>query len=212
VKNLLNDEGNTFAVIRHMLEEELGYSLHYRVLDGKAFVPQHRAHFHRGSKPREFFFPELPKQGRSSIDPRGHCACEVHVVRQALEYLQGYAEKHRAKGNGFGFGLVGRDDTSRTLSARYYKDGSEILIKQPRKNPRRLTPSECAKLMGFPDDFVIPVSDTRAYKQFGNSVVVPLVRVVACEILRALGYPVSEGAAPNGQKRSAEQLRVTLNA
>jgi DNA (cytosine-5)-methyltransferase 1 len=93
-------------------------------------------------------------------------------------YLQQYAEKHRLKGNGFGFGLVTPKDIARTLSARYYKDGSEILIKQ-RKNPRRLTPRECARLMGLPDSFVIPVSDTRAYKQFGNSVAVPVVRAVA---------------------------------
>jgi DNA (cytosine-5)-methyltransferase 1 len=97
-------------------------------------------------------------------------------------YLQRYAEKHRAKGNGFGFGLVESKDIARTLSARYYKDGSEILIKQ-RGNPRRLTPRECARLMGFPDSFKIPVSDTRAYKQFGNAVVVPVIREVA-RILR----------------------------
>jgi DNA (cytosine-5)-methyltransferase 1 len=95
-------------------------------------------------------------------------------------YLQNYAAKHKAKGNGFGFGLVGPEDVTRTLSARYYKDGSEILVRQRgRKNPRRLTPRECARLMGFPDTFRIPVSDTRAYKQYGNSVVVPVVREVA---------------------------------
>jgi DNA (cytosine-5)-methyltransferase 1 len=95
-------------------------------------------------------------------------------------YLQDYAEKHRSKGNGFGFGLVGPDDVSRTLSARYFKDGSEILVSQgPRKNPRRLTPRECARLMGYSDEFRIPVSDTQAYKQFGNSVAVPVFREVA---------------------------------
>ncbi|MEQ1936167.1 MAG: DNA cytosine methyltransferase, partial [Fimbriimonadaceae bacterium] len=95
-------------------------------------------------------------------------------------YLQDYAKKHQEKGNGFGFGLVGPGDVSRTLSARYYKDGSEILIDQGMgKNPRRLTPRECARLMGYPDDFQIPVSDTQAYKQFGNSVAVPVFREVA---------------------------------
>lgn len=218
VKNLLShDKGQTFAVIRHVLEEELGYSLHYRVLDGKAFVPQHRERiFIVGfKKPRDFFFPELPKQGPKLDSILEDIVPSKYTLSDKLwNYLQRYAEKHRAKGNGFGFGLVGKDDISRTLSARYYKDGSEILIKQPRKNPRRLTPTECIKLMGFPESFKIPesISDTRAYKQFGNSVVVPLVRVVACEILRALGYPVSEDAAPKGQRRSAEQLRVTLNA
>ena len=95
-------------------------------------------------------------------------------------YLQNYAAKHRAKGNGFGFGLVKPGDVTRTLSARYYKDGSEILVYQgTRKNPRRLTPRECARLMGYPDTFRIPVSDTRAYKQFGNSVVVDVMAHVA---------------------------------
>ena len=95
-------------------------------------------------------------------------------------YLQAYAQKHRSMGNGFGYGLVNENDIARTLSARYYKDGSEILISQGEgKNPRRLTPRECARLMGYPDDYVIPVSDTRAYKQFGNSVVVPLFNAVA---------------------------------
>ena len=95
-------------------------------------------------------------------------------------YLQNYAKKHKAAGNGFGFGLVTEDDIARTLSARYYKDGSEILVYQgKKKNPRRLTPRECARLMGYPDDFIIPVSDTRAYKQFGNSVIVPLFYTIA---------------------------------
>jgi len=95
-------------------------------------------------------------------------------------YLQAYAEKHRAAGNGFGFGLVNGDSVTRTLSARYYKDGSEILVSQgSRKRPRRLTPRECARLMGLSDDFIIPVSDTQAYKQFGNSVVMPVMREVA---------------------------------
>jgi DNA (cytosine-5)-methyltransferase 1 len=102
-------------------------------------------------------------------------------------YLQGYADKHRAAGNGFGFGLVGPDDVARTLSARYYKDGSEILVEQKGKNPRRLTPRECARLMGFDEPggkaFIIPVSDTQAYRQFGNSVVVPVVKAVADHML-----------------------------
>jgi len=95
-------------------------------------------------------------------------------------YLQAYAQKHRAAGNGFGFGLVTAQSVTRTLSARYYKDGSEILVSQGgRRRPRRLTPRECARLMGFPDTFRIPVSDTQAYRQFGNSVVVPVMQEVA---------------------------------
>ena len=102
-------------------------------------------------------------------------------------YLQNYAKKHREAGNGFGFGLVTRNDTSRTLSARYHKDGSEILISQGKsKNPRRLTPRECARLMGYPDSFEIPVSDTQAYRQFGNSVVVPVISKIARKVVSTL--------------------------
>jgi DNA (cytosine-5)-methyltransferase 1 len=100
------------------------------------------------------------------------------------DYLQKYAQKHKAAGNGFGFGLVDFDGISRTLSARYYKDGSEILIPQLGKNPRRLTPRECARLQGYPDKFKIPVSDTQAYKQFGNSVVMPLMQEVGASIVK----------------------------
>jgi DNA (cytosine-5)-methyltransferase 1 len=102
------------------------------------------------------------------------------------EYLQKYAEKHKAKGNGFGFGLTDLDGISRTLSARYYKDGSEILIPQKGENPRRLTPRECARLQGFPEEFLITVSDTQAYKQFGNSVTVPLIQAVGKNIVKQL--------------------------
>ncbi|MCI7029124.1 MAG: DNA cytosine methyltransferase, partial [Clostridiales bacterium] len=102
------------------------------------------------------------------------------------DYLQNYAAKHKAAGNGFGYGIAPLDGISRTLSARYYKDGSEILIAQEGKNPRRLTPRECARLQGFPDDFKIPVSDTQAYRQFGNSVVVPLMSEVARLVVRKM--------------------------
>ena len=102
------------------------------------------------------------------------------LTENLWNYLQAYKAKHAAQGNGFGFGLVTGKQVSRTLSARYYKDGSEILISQGASmRPRRLTPRECARLMGFADDFRIPVSDTRAYKQFGNSVVVPVMRELA---------------------------------
>ena len=188
VKNLKShDRGRTFRVITEALEE-LDYEVFHAVLDGQDFVPQHRERilivgFDRKRYGRDpgFRFNITP------VDPKP-------VVRDILEtdvdgkytltdklwtYLQNYAEKHRAAGNGFGFGIADPDGVARTLSARYYKDGSEILIEQPEKNPRRLTPRECARLQGFPDDFVIPVSDTQAYKQFGNSVVVPLMTNVA---------------------------------
>ena len=101
-------------------------------------------------------------------------------------YLQKYAAKHKAAGNGFGYGIAPMNGVSRTLSARYYKDGSEVLIQQNKKNPRKLTPRECARLQGFPDTFKIPVSDTQAYRQFGNSVVVPLITDVASLIVKKL--------------------------
>jgi DNA (cytosine-5)-methyltransferase 1 len=103
-------------------------------------------------------------------------------------FLQAHANKHAAKGNGFGFGLMNpsKDMTARTLTARYHKDGSEILVKQEGKNPRRLTPRECARIMGYPDTFKIIVSNTQAYKQFGNSVVVPVVKLFADQIKNIL--------------------------
>ena len=207
VKNLVShDRGNTFRVIRETLEQDLGYHIHYRVIDGRHFVPQHRERIiivgfrektgfswdnlqlpsrgprlasilHRtdGSEPylewdgeRYFNFSRNAVQPKFTLTPR------------LWDYLQAYAEKHRAAGNGFGYGLVGGESVARTLSARYYKDGSEILVSQGKAHcPRRLTPRECARLMGFPDTFRIPVSDTQAYRQFGNSVVVPVIREVA---------------------------------
>ena len=114
-------------------------------------------------------------------------------------YLQAYAAKHAAKGNGFGCSVFGPDCVARTLSARYHKDGSEILIRQNRKNPRRLTPRECARLMGLPNSFKIPVSDTQAYRQFGNSVVMPVVREIANGIATILRGAELETIIPNAQ-------------
>ena len=189
VKNLLShDRGNTFAVIRDVLENELGYSVDARVLDARCFVPQHRERILIVGfrEPTKFDWDALPCSNLT-LAPRLGCILhgdEVDVSKYVLSdklwgYLQAYAVKHRAKGNGFGCSVAGANDVARTLSARYYKDGSEILIERGTGNPRRLTPRECARLMGYPDTFQIPVSDTRAYKQFGNSVVVPLIRHVA---------------------------------
>lgn len=208
VKNLVNhDQGRTFRVIREVLTGELGYHISARVIDAKGFVPQHRERiFIAGFRDADDFFleglelpdplrgPSLgailhPQDGSEKAEApytagRDARVSDKYTLSDHLwNYLQEYAEKHRARGNGFGFGLVGPDDIARTLSARYYKDGSEILVRQTRSAPRRLTPRECARLMGFDDPdrsvFVIPVSDTQAYKQFGNSVVVPVVEAVA---------------------------------
>lgn len=210
VKNLVNhDKGNTFRVIHKTLTEELGYHVQYRIIDAKSWVPQHRERifiagfrekngfdFESMILPDPFTGPKLGgilhsedntesvKQNHRFIDLKtGKVLGRYTLTDKLWNYLQRYAEKHRKKGNGFGFGLVGPKDITRTLSARYYKDGSEILVKQSGKNPRRLTPRECSRLMGFDtlqgNDFVIPVSDTQAYKQFGNAVVVPVVKAVA---------------------------------
>lgn len=188
VKNLKShDKGNTWKVIMHSLEE-LDYKIYYKIIDGKGLVPQHRERifivgFDRkryGELPQYEFNIQYPEKQPvirdildSEVDPK------YTLSDKLWTYLQNYAAKHKAAGNGFGYGLVDLDGTSRTLSARYYKDGSEILIPQDGKNPRRLTPRECARLQGYPDNYKIVVSDTRAYKQFGNSVVVPLVEQIA---------------------------------
>ena len=188
VKNLKShDKGRTFKVITEALEE-LNYEVFHAVLDGQNFVPQHRERilivgFDRKKYGKDFGFrfnitPVNPKPEIKEI-LETKVADKYTLTNKLWAYLQNYAAKHRAAGNGFGYGIADPNGVSRTLSARYYKDGSEILIEQSGKNPRRLTPRECARLQGFPDDFIIPVSDTQAYKQFGNSVVVPLMANVA---------------------------------
>jgi DNA (cytosine-5)-methyltransferase 1 len=188
VKNLLShDRGNTFAVIRDVLENELGYSVYAKVMDGRWFVPQHRERILLVGfrEPTRFDWNAIPLPDpefapRLGAILQADADLSKYVLSDKLwGYLQAYAVKHREKGNGFGYSVFGPDDVARTLSARYYKDGSEVLIGREGGNPRRLTPRECARLMGYPDSFRIPVSDTRAYKQFGNSVVVPLIRHVA---------------------------------
>ena len=192
VKNLVgHDKGRTFEVIYNTLDA-LGYSIHFRVLDGKHFVPQHRERIIIVGFDREVFkgnenfeFPKLPVPRMSIRDILEENPDPKYTLSDKLwSYLQNYAAKHKAKGNGFGYGLTNLEGISRTLSARYYKDGSEILIPQKGLNPRRLTPRECARLQGFPDNFIIPVSDNQAYRQFGNSVVVPLMKEVAKQLVQ----------------------------
>jgi DNA (cytosine-5)-methyltransferase 1 len=207
VRNLLShDGGKTFETIKRILKDELGYHIHYKIINAASWVPQHRQRIFivgfRENLPFRWECLEYPLEhptlrtilhspeeepetpytesfnGKTRVSER-------YTHSEALwDYLQNYARKHAAKGNGFGCSLVGPDDVARTLSARYYKDGSEILISRGSGNPpRKLTPRECARLMGFDTQFgpkmIIPVSDTRAYKQFGNSVAVPAVREVA---------------------------------
>lgn len=212
VKNLQShDKGRTFDVIRRTLQEALGYQVFVKVIDGAHFVPQHRERIlivgFRDPVPFDWNAVVLPEKGNRKLGEILHKKSDEpfieldgdryydHKTKKVLDrytltdnlwaYLQNYKKKHQEAGNGFGFGMVTADSVTRTLSARYYKDGSEILLSQgSKKNPRRLTPRECARLMGFPDTFKIPVSDMRAYKQFGNSVVVPVMTAVA-EAMRA---------------------------
>ena len=195
VKNLKShDRGNTFRVITEALEE-LDYQIFYEILDGQAFVPQHRERIvivgfdrQRYGKEIDFSFDIKPIEPKPKVrDILEPVVDDKYTLTDKLwNYLQAYAEKHHNAGNGFGYGIAPLDGITRTLSARYYKDGSEILIEQAGKNPRRLTPRECARLQGFPDSYKIVVSDTQAYKQFGNSVVMPLMREVARLLIEKL--------------------------
>lgn len=202
VKNLCShDKGRTFKVIKESLEE-LDYEIFYKVLDGQSYVPQHRERIliigfdrKRYGKNINFEFNLAPCDSKPVMrDILDKEVPDKYTLSDKLwTYLQNYAAKHKAAGNGFGYGIAPLDGVSRTLSARYYKDGSEILIAQKGKNPRRLTPRECARLQGFPDTFKIPVSDTQAYQQFGNSVVVPLMGEVAKLIINKIDRLDEEG-------------------
>ena len=196
VKNLVShDKGRTFKVITETLEE-LDYSIHYEVLDGKSFVPQHRERimivgYDRkvyGGK-EKFEFPKLGEPVNCIGDILEQNVPAKYTLSDKLwGYLQNYAQKHKEKGNGFGYGLVDLNGITRTLSARYYKDGSEILIPQGEGvNPRRLTPRECARLMGYPDEYIInAVSEVQAYRQCGNSVIVPLITAVSEQLVKTM--------------------------
>lgn len=194
VKNLKShDKGKTFTVIKGALEE-LGYSFHFQILDGKHFVPQHRERIVMVGFNRDYFhgreqfqYPDLPEANNAIREILTDAPDPKYTLSDKLwNYLQNYAIKHKNNGNGFGFGMTDLNGISRTLSARYYKDGSEILIPQGGINPRRLTPRECARLQGYPDNFIIDVSDNQAYRQFGNSVVVPLMQAVGENIVQEL--------------------------
>ena len=238
VKNLMShDRGRTFDVILQVLRDELGYDVHYRVIDGRHFTPQHRERIiivgfrepaafswdalalpedgprlasilHR-TDGRE---PLLPWDGERFFDHGERRVQPKYTLTPGLwAYLQQYAEKHRAAGNGFGYGLAFPDSVTRTLSARYHKDGSEILVYQGEGlRPRRLTPRECARLMGLPDTFRIPVSDTQAYRQFGNSVVMPVMREVARTMMPHLD--VLLGARREAAPAVADAAQATVAA
>jgi len=220
VKNLLShNKGHTFRVIKHVLEKELGYHISCKVIDGKRWTPQHRERIYIvgfredvGFKwPDDSAWPEpgTVKLG-SILEPELYVDPKYVLTDRLWSYLQAYRDKHEKAGNGFGFSVVTANETTRTLSARYHKDGSEILVHRgPGLKPRRLTPRECARLMGFKDDFILPVSDTQLYRQFGNSVVVPAVKAVALAMKPYLEKTLMNGRA-SGLAKSHEKPEAIL--
>lgn len=201
VKNLKShDGGNTWGVIESRLKS-LEYDIHARIIDAAGWVPQHRERIyivgfdqHVFGKNVAFAFPQPPPDRPKLRDILESAPDPKYTLTDHLwNYLQQYAKKHQEKGNGFGYGLARLDGVTRTLSARYFKDGSEILIPQEGKNPRRLTPRECQRLMGFDDRLRITVSDTQAYKQFGNAVVPKVVEDVARQILKVMARQLVSG-------------------
>lgn len=196
VKNLQShDKGNTWRVIEHVLSEELGYHIYPKILDAADWTCQHRERIYIVG-----FQDDVPFSWDDLSVERIHSCVGDVLLPEAEEdeklvlsdklwkWLRVHKEKHAARGNGFGYSLVDANTThTRTLSARYHKDGSEILISRgDSMNPRRLSPRECALLMGFPRNFAIPVSNTQAYRQFGNSVSVPVVASVARVMKKSL--------------------------
>lgn len=190
-----HDGGRTFEVIRRALDD-LGYRVWHEVIDARLVVPQQRQRLYIVGFRKELFadfeWPRI-KDRRQKVGAilQQNADPKYTLTDHLWNYLQEYARRHRAAGNGFGFSLLDPAGVTRTLSARYYKDGSEILVPQGHANPRRLTPRECARLMGFPEQFKIPVSDTQAYKQFGNSVAVPVVERIAEALAQCLTRHIS---------------------
>lgn len=200
VKNLLShDKKKTWQVIYSTLED-LNYRVFYKVINGADYVPQNRKrifivcfdrHVFGDCPPFEFPKPPINKPPRFGDILEKKPDSKYTLSDHLWNYLQEYAKKHREKGNGFGYGLTNLDGQSRTLSARYYKDGSEVLIPQNRgRNPRRLTPREAARLMGFGDEFPIVVSDTQAYRQFGNAVIPAITEAVALQVVKVIGWHI----------------------
>ena len=191
-----HDKGRTLEVIRNTLNE-LEYTVQIKVLAARDFgVPQNRERIfivgfdnRRNGSLVPFEFPAPTGKKTRVGDIMDSNVDEKYTISDRL--YEGHLrrkEMHKEKGNGFGFSVFDENSSyTNTISARYYKDGSEILIDQgPGKNPRKLTPRECARLQGYPDNFIIPVSDSQAYKQFGNSVSVPVIEAIAKNMLDAM--------------------------
>ena len=190
VKNLKShDKGNTFRVIMKKLQEDLEYDVHYKIVDASDVVPQHRERiFIVGfRRPMNFEFPKLINKRPKLADVLEKKVDEKYTLKDGTwNALKRHKEAHSKKGNGFGYTVADTKKIANTLSARYYKDGAEILVPQGKKNPRRLTPRECARIMGFPARYKIVVSDNQAYRQFGNAVVVPVVKEIAKAMVKTI--------------------------
>jgi DNA (cytosine-5)-methyltransferase 1 len=170
---------------------QLGYSLHWKIIDASLIVPQSRKRIYIvGLRDQSSFeFPNIEQVPTNLSEILEDQVEEKYTLKKTWEALKNHQRRHEKRGNGFGYTVNERNvERTRTLTARYHKDGSEILIKQDNKNPRRLTPRECSRLMGFPENFTIPdsVADTRAYQQFGNSVVPGIVEEIAKKILEVI--------------------------
>ncbi len=192
VKGFKNhDKGKTFKVVKTTLEN-LGYKVFEKILNAKYYgVPQNRERIYIIgflNHDIDFKFPEKTEQKVKVGDILDDEVDEKYTISDKL--WAGHQRRkleHKAKGNGFGYSIFNHNsEYTSTLSARYYKDGSEVLIEQKNKNPRKLTPREAGRLQGFPNNFKIVVSDTQAYKQFGNSVAVPVIEELAKSILEEL--------------------------
>lgn len=196
VKNLLkHDNGNTYKVIESTLKS-LNYDVNLLVYKAKDFgVPQNRERIYIVGFNKDIvknytkFTPPTPPRTTTKVGDilEAEVDDKYTLSDRLWEGHQLRKQKNKENGKGFGYSLFSPESPyTNTISARYYKDGSEILISQPGKNPRKLTPREAARLQGFPDNYIIPVSDTQAYKQFGNSVAVPVVNAIAKEIIKVL--------------------------
>ena len=196
VKNLLNhNKGQTYATIENTLKS-LGYEVNLLVYHAKDFgLPQNRERIYivgfnkdKIHNYEDFKAPKPPCTATKVGDILEEKVSEKYTISDKLwEGHQRRKRDNKVAGKGFGYSLFNKfSQYTNTISARYYKDGSEILIEQEGKNPRKLTPREAARLQGFPDNFIIPVSDTQAYKEFGNSVAVPVINAIAKEIIKVL--------------------------
>lgn len=229
VKNLVShDKGRTWGTIKSTLKD-MEYEVFYKVIDARDYVPQHRERIFIVCFDRRVFgdsipfeFPPVPKGRKPRLADilEKDCLAKYTLSDHLWRYLQDYAARHKEKGNGFGFGLADKEGVTRTLSARYYKDGSEILIPQKGRNPRRLTPRECARLMGFPDELPIAVSDTQAYRQFGNALVPQIASEVAKQVVSVFRWHMeSRGlsqfsaiAQAHGRTKNRQEVRYAVSA